>query len=593
MEKTVLLCRTSSEDQAERGTIENQIIFGEKYCDLHQIPLVDIYKDDGVSGTIPLQDRPEGKRLLDDAKEGNVKLVLIYKLDRLGRTARIILNAVHDLEQYGVQVRSMTEPFDTSTPAGRFLLTILAGAADLDRSSTLERLWHGANRAAHKGKWLGGIVPFGYEVIDGFLQINEEPIPGFHMSEAEVVRLIYNLVADKRMSTIKVADYLNSLGVPPSYVVHDRKPKRGKRMESTTGIWYPSRIGNIIKNPTYKGTHEYGKRTKKEREIITRKVPPIVPEEQWNRAQQVLKNNQLFSPRSAKYKYLLRGLIKCGTCGSGFHGMASETFKYYKCNGRDAYHGSLVGKCTSKMIQAEWIEDLVWKDCVQFIMYPGETLAELSAAKEETTERLDIDNEKQILQRAIYDKENETQNILDLFRKKRIELKDLELQLDKINTEKKILEVRINDLEAEAECADQPSQFYDSLTDLLCSLKEHIVDQDPPWEVKREIVSMLVKKVTVHTKYPDGDGPPNNDNKIRLLNKKPKISVSIIYSFSKLLTTRTRIHRREQHHLSRIGQRSIGARYCDLSVLQRLSQHFQCGLGKLRQLIQKQYAVMS
>lgn len=151
-----------------------------------------------------MQDRPEGKRLLDDAKAGKVKLVLIYKLDRLGRTARIILNAVHDLEQYGVQVRSMTEPFDTSTPAGRFLLTILAGAADLDRSTTLERLWHGANRAARCGKWLGGIVPFGYEVADDYLAINEKPINGYHMSEADVIRLIYKLLLNSTCQQLKL-----------------------------------------------------------------------------------------------------------------------------------------------------------------------------------------------------------------------------------------------------------------------------------------------------------------------------------------------------------------------------------------------------
>ncbi|TWH47904.1 recombinase family protein [Sporomusa sp. KB1] len=52
---TVLLARVSTDDQVDRGTIDNQIEFGTKYCDLHEIPLQDTYKDDGVSGTIPLQ----------------------------------------------------------------------------------------------------------------------------------------------------------------------------------------------------------------------------------------------------------------------------------------------------------------------------------------------------------------------------------------------------------------------------------------------------------------------------------------------------------------------------------------------------------
>ena len=105
--------RVSSEDQAERGTIENQADFAAKYCDLHQLDIVEWYRDDGVTGTIPLEMREEGRRLLEDAKAGRFELLLIYRLDRLGRSARIILNAVYDLEQHGVKIRSMTEPFDT------------------------------------------------------------------------------------------------------------------------------------------------------------------------------------------------------------------------------------------------------------------------------------------------------------------------------------------------------------------------------------------------------------------------------------------------------------------------------------------------
>jgi site-specific DNA recombinase len=187
--RTAVYARVSSEDQAERGTIENQLEFARKYGDLHQIEIVRWYKDDGVSGTIPLESREEGAKLLEDAKKDVFNLLLIYRLDRLGRSARIILNAVHELEQYGVKIRSMTEPFDTGDPNGRFLLTILAGVADLERETILERMWHGANRAAREGKWLGGIVPYGYRVNDeGYLEVNEDPLPGMDISEADVVR---------------------------------------------------------------------------------------------------------------------------------------------------------------------------------------------------------------------------------------------------------------------------------------------------------------------------------------------------------------------------------------------------------------------
>jgi DNA invertase Pin-like site-specific DNA recombinase len=155
MLRCAVYCRVSSEDQAERGTIENQVEFATKYCDLHQLKIVCWYKDEGVTGTLPLEKRPEGEKMLNDIKKQKFNLLLIYRLDRLGRSARIILNAVHELEEHGVKIRSMTEPFDTSDPNGRFLLTILAGVADLERETVLERMWLGANRAARAGKWLG------------------------------------------------------------------------------------------------------------------------------------------------------------------------------------------------------------------------------------------------------------------------------------------------------------------------------------------------------------------------------------------------------------------------------------------------------
>jgi site-specific DNA recombinase len=189
--KVAAYLRVSSEDQKDRGTIENQLEFATKYCDLHQLEIFEIYKDDGISGTVPLHERPEGKKLIQDGKDKKFDTLLLYKLDRLGRSARVTLNSIHELESYGIQIKSMTEPFDTSNPSGRFMITMLAGVADLERETILERMWHGANRAARNGRWLGGITPYGYMVNDdGFLEVNVALIPGFHMSEAEVVRLV-------------------------------------------------------------------------------------------------------------------------------------------------------------------------------------------------------------------------------------------------------------------------------------------------------------------------------------------------------------------------------------------------------------------
>ncbi|GBF34620.1 site-specific recombinases [Desulfocucumis palustris] len=82
--RIAIYARVSSDDQAERGTIENQLEFAHKYCDLHQLNIQDWHKDDGVTGTIPLEERPDGKRLLDNAQAGRFDLLLTYTLDTEG-----------------------------------------------------------------------------------------------------------------------------------------------------------------------------------------------------------------------------------------------------------------------------------------------------------------------------------------------------------------------------------------------------------------------------------------------------------------------------------------------------------------------------
>ena len=494
--------RVSSEDQQERETIENQIEFAIKYCDLHKLTIREWYKDDGITGTIPLEDRPDGKRLIENAQAGKVKLLLIYNMKRLGRKARVTLDAVYQLEQHGVMIRSMTEPFDTGTPVGRFIITVLAGQAELDRDTTLEVMWHGANRAARKGKWLGGIVPYGYRVnSEGYLEVSEELIPGREdMTEASVIRLIYFLISEQKYSTIKIADYLNALSIPPAYVKDGRKVKRGKRKEKTAGIWSPGRIRNIIRSTTYKGLHIYGKRSKKKRELIEREVPAIVSEEVWNTAQQVLRDNQLEALKNAKRQYLLRGLIKCGACGLTYHGTAYKNKPYYTCGGKTAYKGKYKGKCYSKNVPAEWIEDLVWNECLNFIKNPGEALQELAKTMETKKSMKDTyQSEKQNITKSLNDKESEKQDILGLFRKKIINAVDVESQLQQIATEKSILEARLIELDQLIESEENMSKQFDTAEALLLDLREKIRNGETSFEIKREIVRVLVVGIMVHT----------------------------------------------------------------------------------------------
>ena len=142
--------RVSTEEQRERQSIETQYKCGERFCHRHDFSVFRVYSDDGISGTVPLNQRPQGSLILRDARLGKFDQLLVYKLDRLGRDTLLILNAVNDLKKLRVRVRSMTEEFDASIPTGELMLTMLSGIATLERAVIRERSLAGTNRVADR-----------------------------------------------------------------------------------------------------------------------------------------------------------------------------------------------------------------------------------------------------------------------------------------------------------------------------------------------------------------------------------------------------------------------------------------------------------
>ena len=221
------------------------------------------------------------------------------------------------------------------------------------------------------------------------------------MSESDVVQMIYTLTVEQHMSTYRIADYLYALRLPTKYIIDNRKISRSKLKVNNTGVWTPSRIRSMIIQTTYKGIHYYGKASKNAREPIEREVHPIVNEEIWYEAQLVLKSNRFEASCCAKHNYLLRSLVKCSRYGlnfsaTGYKGSNNKQLTYYYvCNGKTAYRGKFLGKCKVKNVNADWLDEKVWNDCVDFINNPGKLLLELST--EEENNNILIEQELQLI----------------------------------------------------------------------------------------------------------------------------------------------------------------------------------------------------
>jgi DNA invertase Pin-like site-specific DNA recombinase len=111
------------------------------------------YIDLGISGS--KESRPELNRLMSDAHQRKIDAVVVWKVDRFGRSLRHLVNALADLDSYGVAFVSLRDNLDLSTPSGRLMFQVVGAMAEFERSLIQERVRAGLRNAKLKGKILG------------------------------------------------------------------------------------------------------------------------------------------------------------------------------------------------------------------------------------------------------------------------------------------------------------------------------------------------------------------------------------------------------------------------------------------------------
>src|SRR5262252_2710424 len=310
--------RVSSEEQAERATARNQVDFlRKKYApnfepdSLEPMQFVGMFVDDGWSGALPLEDRPEGRRLLELVHARGVDLVVCYRLDRLGRKLTVLLDANVAFERFDVAIMSATEPFDTRTPIGQFLFQLLGSMAQLERETIRERVTMGRDRVARDGKFINGPVPIGYAVEDERLVPSDRKVPQLGgITEADLVRTLFQRAAEGE-SAAALTVWLRAMGVPSTkrYMRRD-----GTEKEETYPEWNAARMQDLLHSTTY-----YGDRALRySGSVIHQDVPALVDRATWDRANATLTGRltRFNSGQNEGYVYLLSGKLFCSECGN-------------------------------------------------------------------------------------------------------------------------------------------------------------------------------------------------------------------------------------------------------------------------------------
>jgi len=158
--QVAIYIRVSTEEQAKESySLAVQMEYLESFAKREAYEVYKVYCDDGISAYSTR--RPALQELLKDAKEK--KFDLVYKIDRFSRRLKDLLNLVEELESYGVGFKSATEPFDTTTSAGKLMFQQLGSFAEFEKNRIAERVFPGMVKGVQQGNWQGArYAPYGY-----------------------------------------------------------------------------------------------------------------------------------------------------------------------------------------------------------------------------------------------------------------------------------------------------------------------------------------------------------------------------------------------------------------------------------------------
>jgi site-specific DNA recombinase len=306
--RAALLIRVSTGRQAAEGlSLEAQRASGERVIAQHNWTLVEVYEEAGVSGR--RDERPVLDRALQDAERGSFDVLVVPKLDRLGRSARNLHENFARLDAAGVQLHAIDQAIDTSSASGRLMRTVLSGLAEFESETIGERVSAVSERRAQTGGHHGP-APYGFR--------SEGPTLVAEPFESQVVRRIFAEYRTGR-SQRQIAIGLNEDGVPPPRSISWGQPTIHKILAN------PAYAGNVRLNDVeYQGAHA-----------------AIVDSKTWNDTAALRSSNLTHGNGHGRLPVgrhlFVRGLLRCGVCFSPMYtrtdrDRAGDHYEVYYCS---------------------------------------------------------------------------------------------------------------------------------------------------------------------------------------------------------------------------------------------------------------------
>lgn len=500
-------------------SIENQIIMCKEYA-LKLLNCNDsdflIYEDEGFSGGNVK--RPNFQRMLMDAKNAKFEILICYRLDRVSRNTGDFSTLINNLESYNISFVSIKEQFDTTTPMGKAMMYIASVFAQLERDTIAERIRDNLKQLAKTGRYLGGVVPLGFESkrID-LMDCNGDlrnlskliEIP----EEIETVKLLYRKYIELDSLT-KVVTYACQNDIKSK--LNSRFNIQSLKYILTNTVYVTSNLDvyNYLKNNNFDmcgNIEEYNgcalmtsnrykmigdKRVKNTKSKLV--VAPalhfgVIDSFAWLKVQENLKKNESRSFRKVRNgTALLVGLLKCGMCGDYMRPRIGRIDKngdlkfYYMCQTKEI---SKKTKCSVKNINGNELDLRILKEVLNF--YKDDFCLDKDILKNIFNEKDTLLKEISKLTKKILINENSVKTLIENLEKSTSELttnlifeRIKKLEDENLNIQSKILIIE----------SESSTENYDFIQDIVINFKSAVLYSDV--SDKRKFIKSIITQIT-------------------------------------------------------------------------------------------------
>ena len=377
--KVYTYTRVSTTMQIDGYSLEAQKARMKAFAEFNNYEIVGEYEDAGKSGK-SIEGRIQFNQMMEDIRSGKdgVSFVLVFKLSRFGRNAADVLSTLQVMQDFAVNLICVEDGIDSSKDAGKLMISVLSAVAEIERENIRVQTMEGRIQKAREGKWNGGFAPYGYRLVNGKLEINEE--------EATAIRTIFEHYTTTDVGANGVAKYLENHGI-----------RKIQRQNGKNPLFDAHLVRMILKNPVYCGKIAYGRRrtekvhgTRNDYRLVEQDNyllvdglhEGLVSEEIWQTAQVKLlaqaRKYEHVNRGQNERTHLLTGIVKCPTCRAGMYanksikyrkdGTKYKDFYYYACKHRTMTRGH---KCDyKKQINEELLDSAVAEVIVKLVSNP-------------------------------------------------------------------------------------------------------------------------------------------------------------------------------------------------------------------------------